>query len=217
MKETIIRFMAAGAAVLSMIVPQVALAHVTVKPAEAPVAKYTNFSVGVPVEKDVPTIGIRLVIPVGLTAVSPNVKPGWTIATQKTGNGMHDQVTEISWTGGTIPAGQRDEFLFTAKTPADATTVTWKAYQTYADGTIVSWDRDAESDEENIGPASKTNIINDLNAKTDNHNDDQDRKKDMSMSHGRENGNDDNEAALGLSLIAVALSVYAVYKSRKQS
>jgi hypothetical protein len=56
-----------------------------------------------------------------------------------------ERVSEISWTGGNIPAGQRDEFLFSAQAPASSTTIPWKAYQTYADGSVVAWDASAKA------------------------------------------------------------------------
>jgi uncharacterized protein YcnI len=144
-------------------------AHVTVKPNSVGVAAYQTFTVGVPVEKDVPTIGLRLVIPEGLTAVTPNVKPGWTITTKKTGEGEDAKITEIEWKGGSIPAGQRDEFIFSAKAPNSPADLQWKAYQTYTNNLIVSWDADPGAEKshdsavaEKSGPYSVTKVIDDL-------------------------------------------------------
>ena len=86
-----------------------AFAHVVVKPNAVGVGAFQTFTVGVPNEKDNPTVGVRLVIPEGMKFVSPNVKPGWTIDVKKTGDGENAVVTEINWTGGSIPAGQRDD------------------------------------------------------------------------------------------------------------
>jgi uncharacterized protein YcnI len=144
-----------------------AFAHVVVKPNQAGIGAFQTFSVGVPVEKDSPTVGLRLVIPAGLNYVSPNVKPGWTIESKKTGEGEDAKVTEINWTGGTIPSGQRDDFVFSAQVPAQETTLQWKAYQTYEDGTVVSWDQKPTKEEKDddsapVGPYSETKIVNDL-------------------------------------------------------
>lgn len=147
-------------------------AHVVVKPNQASVAAFQTFTIGVPNEKEIPTVGLRLVIPEGLQHVSPNVKPGWTIKMVTTGEGENAKVTEIVWTGGSIPVGQRDEFLFSAQVPANETTIRWKAYQTYQGGTVVSWDQEPvtnQNDEEKelaekkgLGPYSQTTIVNDL-------------------------------------------------------
>jgi uncharacterized protein YcnI len=149
-------------------------AHVVVKPNQVGVGAFQTFSVGVPNEKDVPTTSLRLIIPDGLKYVSPTVKSGWIIETKKSGEGEDAKITEISWTGGIIPVGQRDDFSFSAQVPSSKTTIAWKAYQTYEDGTLVSWDQNPDSiknlsdsqKEENekkgLGPFSETNIIDDL-------------------------------------------------------
>ncbi len=136
-----------------------ALAHVLVKPAEVGVAAYQTFTIGVPNEKDNPTVALRLVLPEGLKSVTPNVKPGWTVTAQN---------NEINWTGGSIPTGQRDDFIFSAQAPASETTLQWKVYQTYQNGEVIAWDHDPSmehSDKEgSAGPYSQTKVINDLKA-----------------------------------------------------
>lgn len=170
-------------------------AHVTVKPSEVVVGKYTTFTVSVPVEKDMPTTGVRLIIPAGVEKVTPNMKIGWRIEMIKSKENK-DVVQEIRWTGNAIPAGQRDEFVFSAKTPATATTLQWTAYQTYRDGSVVDWDvdptaasevhTDEKSDFSKSGPFSVTTVVDDL------------------TSTGKVNS---GNVALTLSVIAVILSV----------
>lgn len=143
-------------------------AHVTVKPVQVGVASYQTFVVSVPTEKTVATVSVKLVIPEGVMSVRPNVKPGWTIIIKK--DEAAKNVTEIEWVKGSIPADQRDEFLFSAKTPSTTTSLNWKAYQTYADGSVVSWDQESETkvdDGSNSkGPYSVTKVINDLETNT---------------------------------------------------
>ena len=151
-----------GVIVFSLcITAQSVSAHVVVRPRETLTATYQTFTVSVPNEKDIPTTVLRLVIPEGLKSVSPNVKPGWSIEIKKTGEGEETKVSELIWTGGSIPTDQRDEFLFSAQMPATETSLVWKAYQTYADGTVISWDQDAyandhEEENPNVGPYSET-------------------------------------------------------------
>ena len=149
---------------LSFLFTSTVSAHVTVKPSQANIGAFQSFSVGVPVEKDIPTTGLRLVLPDGLEYVTPNVKPGWRVTVKKDSNEKDAAVTEIIWSGGSIPAGQRDDFGFSAKVPSEEVKVVWKAYQTYRDGTVVSWDQDPALGDtgENVGPYSITSIINDL-------------------------------------------------------
>jgi uncharacterized protein YcnI len=146
----------------------IASAHVVVNPKEVGVGKRLNFVVSVPTEENVPTISVRLLIPEGMASVRPNVKPSWNIQLKKEGTGEDAKVVEIIWSGGKIPAEQRDEFVFSAQAPAAATTLVWKAYQTYANGTIVAWDADpktipaGEHNHSELKPWSETKVINDL-------------------------------------------------------
>lgn len=133
-----------GIACVALLLPRAALAHSVVSPAQTSTSKYENFSLSVPTEKDVPTVGMRLEVSTELDYVTPVVKPGWAIKVTKDAAG---KVTQIAWTGGSIPAGQKDFFQFSARTPATSTTLVWKAYQTYRDGTVVAWDRDPSKPE----------------------------------------------------------------------
>jgi uncharacterized protein YcnI len=148
------------------LIPQ-ALAHVVVKPSEVGVAAWQTFTVGVPNEKDNPTVGVRLLIPEGLQWVTPNVKPGWKVEVKKEEKNGQQLVKEIIWTGGAIPVGQRDDFFFSAKAPEKVGEIVWKAYQTYQDGSVVSWDKESKGhhdvfDFAKEGPYSKTTVVDDL-------------------------------------------------------
>lgn len=178
-------------------------AHVSVKPAQVGVGSFQTFTVSIPVEKDIPTTAIKLVIPSGLKHVTPNVKPGWVITTQKSGEGEESEVVEINWTNGLIPAGMRDEFLFSAQVPSETSTLDWKAYQTYQDGTVVNWDQNPSDDhQEGSTPFSQTKVINDLVTATPN--------PVQSVSNQQA-----NNLPLVLSVVALALSIVALYKSRQ--
>ncbi|MDB5259834.1 MAG: nuclear export factor [Candidatus Nomurabacteria bacterium] len=176
-----------------------AFAHVVVTPNKVGIGMFQTFTIGVPSEKSIPTVSLKLLIPSGLDYVTPNVKPGWRIEVKKNSEG---KITEIDWTGGNIPAGERDDFLFSAKAPISTTNIQWKAYQTYKDGSIISWDLDADaqpnkdggSDLSKSGPYSKTEVINDLI----------ETKKDSSST-----------LPLILSLVSLAFSIIALQKSRR--
>jgi uncharacterized protein YcnI len=148
-----------------------ASAHAVVSPKQANVAAFQTFNLGVPSEKDMSTVSVRLVLPDGLNYATPNVKQGWKIDVKKDGTGDSNHLTEIDWSGGNIPTGQRDEFVFSAQVPSKAGMLQWKVYQTYSDGSVVSWDADpktpapkdanAKSDFSTKGPFSETQIIDD--------------------------------------------------------
>lgn len=203
MRKFVASISLAMATVLAL--PAVAFAHVVVTPDQAGVGARTLFNVSVPNEKEVDVTGLRLTIPAGMEGVMPTVHPGWTITTTTDAN---KNVTEIKWEGGTIPTGQRDDFTFKGMTPADETDLIWKAYQTYADGTTVAWDQKptdehSESEDSTSGPYSVTKVTNDLDTAFDN-------QESNSGSSGLS-----TSLALVASLIALALSVFAVVKQRK--
>lgn len=136
-----------------------ASAHVVVKPAEAQTASFQIFSTDVPNEKNIAVTSIRLDIPVGLKFVSPTEKAGWKIKLEKIGSGESATVKSITWSGGTIDAGLRDDFTFSGKVPAKNTELDWKVYQTYADGSVISWNQaEGAKESENSGPFSVTKV-----------------------------------------------------------
>lgn len=191
----------AAAIVATTFLPLAASAHVVVKPDQAGIGSFQTFSIGVPTEKDIPTVSLRLVIPNGVKEVSPNVKPGWTIKETKSTTAEDADVTEISWSAGQIPAGQRDEFMFNAQVPSKPTDLEWKAYQTYADGSVVAWDKaPSGKDEEGSTPLSITKVVNDLTP--------------AATAPSSTDGSGEAKAALVMSMLALVLSIGALVRKR---
>jgi len=185
-----------------LLLPVAASAHVSVTPATVGVGERETFSVSVPNEKEIDVTGIKLDIPSGLEGVTPTVKPGWTISVDKTGTGEDAIVKSITWSGGVIPAGQRDDFTFRALVPEKVTDLQWNAYQTYADGTTVAWNQkptENESESEANGPYSVTKVTDDLNADADN-----------------QAKNDDNILPVVASVFAIVLAAAALLHSYKK-
>ncbi|MEO8691729.1 MAG: YcnI family protein [Candidatus Saccharimonas sp.] len=154
-----------AASIVALTLPTMAFAHVVVTPKQAEVGARTTFTVSVPNERNVAVSSLKLNIPSGLQSVQPNVTAGWDISIVKDNDG---NVRSITWSG-SIPAGQRADLVLKAQTPAKASELNWLAYQTYSDGTVVSWDQDLQastSDSENStsGPYSITSVIDDLSA-----------------------------------------------------
>ncbi len=146
-------------------VPSVALAHVVVRPTEVETAARQVFTVGVPNESKsgAQIVNVRLVIPDGLESTRPNSKPGWNIEVVKSGEGESARVSEIIWSGGSVPTDQRDEFLFQSKAPVKTGELQWKSYETYSDGTVVAWE-DKPSQKEGTQPYSVTKVITPVKA-----------------------------------------------------
>lgn len=172
-----------------------AAAHAVVSPDKASIGSTETFTLRVPNERKVATIALRVVVPDGVESVTPYVKSGWSVDVKYDGS----IPKEINWTGGSIPVGMVDGFDFRAQMPRKAGYINWKAYQTYEDGTVVSWDKAATepSDDENetTGPYSTTNVVDDLSDKTET------------------SKSSDNTLPIIASLLAVLFSIVAIQRS----
>jgi uncharacterized protein YcnI len=86
---------------------------------------------------------VRVLIPAGVTVIGTQPKSGGWKAELERSKG---RVVAILWTGGQIAPFEFDEFAFLAAGPPNAATVSWNALQTYADGSIVRWTGNPDSD-----------------------------------------------------------------------
>ena len=129
-------------------------AHVAVVPSEAPKGGFEILSFSVPNEEQAAnTVKVEVDLPTKSPIPSVSVKPmpGWTIAVDtttlakpvQTDDGQVTQaVSRITWTatdGGLAP-DQFDLFTISAgPLPTNTGKLTFKAIQTYSDGTTVNW------------------------------------------------------------------------------
>jgi uncharacterized protein YcnI len=178
-----------------------ASAHVTVQPKETTQGAYEVFTVRVPTEKETATTKVIVDVPKEATVSRIQPQFGWKGELVKDKDGV---VTQVVWTateGGFAP-GEFGEFKMSAKVDAEATTITWKAHQTYQDGTVVDWVGAADAEV----PASVT-TVKAAAADTDEHG-----------SHEAEEPKEDNTAVI-ISIAALAVSVIAlliaVFKRKK--
>jgi uncharacterized protein YcnI len=131
----------------------VASAHVTISPDSAPKGAGDQvITFQVPNEMDnANTVGFRVQFPTDhpIAAISPQVVPGWTskvttthLATPITTDDgtVTDVVSEVDWTGGSIPPGDFGAFPVLAEgLPKDVDSLTIKAIQVYDNGQDVNW------------------------------------------------------------------------------
>lgn len=130
-------------------------AHVTVDPGEATQGGYTALSFRVPNETDsTSTTKVQVFLPQDhpLASVSVKPHPGWhaKVVTKKlatplsTDDGeVTDGVYSITWTPDrakdALQPGQYDEFDVSVGPLPEVSSLTFKALQTYSDGTVVRW------------------------------------------------------------------------------
>lgn len=102
-----------------------AFSHATVEPREAAQNSYQRITLRVPHGcKGEPTTSVRIDIPEGLLGAKPMPKAGWTLETTKAklarpytshGREITEGVNRITWSGGNLPDGHFDEFVFMAQ------------------------------------------------------------------------------------------------------
>jgi uncharacterized protein YcnI len=122
------------AALLTLAVPALAAAHVTVRPRESRAASEDRYTVRVPTEGTVATTMIRVEIPAGVTVLEVEKSAGATFETIQEGS----RIVAITWRREIKPK-EAAEFTFRARNPDSGQDVQWKAHQHFADGTVTDW------------------------------------------------------------------------------
>jgi uncharacterized protein YcnI len=135
---------------LVAVTARTASAHAVVYPRQSTPGAYEKYVLRVPNEKDSPTLTVEIRFPAGIRVVSFGDVAGWSLRTVTDSAG---KITGAVWTGSLSP-DRFIEFPFIAVNPDDASTLTWPAYQTYADGERVEWVGPPESKR----PASSTTV-----------------------------------------------------------
>lgn len=144
-----------AAAVVVLTLASAASAHVTVNPNTAVQGSYAKLTFRVPTEVDnASTTKLQVFFPQAepLASVSVKPHPGWTfkVTTVKlatpatTGSGTISQVvSKVTWTADSaasaIKPGEFDEFDISAGPLPTASSMQFKALQTYSNGQIVRW------------------------------------------------------------------------------
>ncbi|TXK76149.1 YcnI family protein [Paenibacillus sp. N3.4] len=114
---------------------------------------YEKFTVRVPTEKEVPTVKVEIKIPAEVAVSRFEPMAGWKYELTKDSAG---KIASVVWTATTdgLSSTEFGEFNMQGKVGDQATSISWKAYQTYKDGSVVEWIGAAGSDK----PASVTNV-----------------------------------------------------------
>ena len=143
-----------AAAVALLVLAAPAFAHVTVSaPGATRGGSDQEITFRVPVEKAVNTVGLKVALPTDtpIAGVEVQAMPGWTHTEKSTklatpihtdDGDITEAVSEIDWTaqqGQGLKPGEFGAFTILAGQLPDAPTLTFKAIQTYADGSSVAW------------------------------------------------------------------------------
>lgn len=148
---------------LTLALPGLAGAHVTLQPKEAPAGSYVRLDVRVPNETDdAATEKVEVEFPEGFAGVLYEYVPGWSVdvQTEKLDEPVAtddaeitEQVKTVAWTAdddqATIQPGSFQDFGLSAKMPGGeaGSALTFPSIQTYDDGEVVRWIGAPDSDE----------------------------------------------------------------------
>lgn len=153
-----LRRMIACLAVLAVVFPATAAAHVTLNPGEWEAGGFGRFSIRVPNERDnAGTTEITVQLPEGLAFVSFQQIEGWKRTVEMEtldepmevfGEEVTERIASVTWKGGEIGPGEFQEFgisFLVPETPGES--LLFPALQTYSNGEVVRWiDPDPEAD-----------------------------------------------------------------------
>lgn len=121
------RFLGCLCALAVVVLPGAAKAHIDVHPQSAAAGDFEllRFVVYHGCDQG-PTTKVTLKIPAGVLLVRPQVKPGWEISTvtgkyaeplQTGDQTISEGFTEVTWSGGSVPALYTDDFTILARLP----------------------------------------------------------------------------------------------------
>lgn len=199
-----------------------AFAHVTVSSPAAVKGGYATVTVKVPTESDTAsTTSLKLQLPTDapLASVSIQPKAGWTYQVIKSkldkpiageGAQITETVSEIDWTAtdGGIKPGEFDTFVISiGALPKDKDSLSFKAIQTYSDGSVVSWVEQATGGTEPDHPAPTLALT--AAAAAANSPSDQGAATQAATSAGSANATSDSTGTVGVILGAIALILAA--------
>jgi uncharacterized protein len=140
------------AAAVALLAAAAAQAHVTVHPNALPAGGEAMLAIDVPDERrDARTVTLEVKFPAGFVSLDTQPVPGWTakVLTRRlakpvtTDDGSFvSEVDVVTWTAtdGGIGPGQFLRFPLSAAVPGrPGAVLTFKALQTYSDGSVVRW------------------------------------------------------------------------------
>ncbi|MGE8207364.1 YcnI family protein [Heyndrickxia sp. NPDC080065] len=198
MKKTkwIIPFLAG---IFLFIIAPIAEAHVTVRPDVSSTNAYEKYTVRVPVEKNAHTTKVKLEVPEGINLVSVLPITNWDYQIEKDKN---DVITSVTWIAKDKGIGPNEfmEFSFIGANPSKPGEFSWKALQTYDDGSVVEWVGPPSAEE----PASVTKVVKGDTAAPHGHN--ETSKTDTT----KEESNDSSTATSSTSWLPISLAAVAI-------
>jgi uncharacterized protein YcnI len=123
-------------AVLGLIQPGTAMAHILVTPDTSDAGQTQLYTLVVPTEKQSNTVKIEVQFPRTLVVLQLQAPSGWAVSPEKDGSG---RILGVVFDGGAVPSDEFASFGVLAQNPNSSADLTWTAIQSYADGSEVQW------------------------------------------------------------------------------
>jgi uncharacterized protein YcnI len=143
MKRSIV---AIATAVVALAAVSGASAHSHISPPVALADEEQVFQILVPTEGDHSTIRVELTPREGFRIESVVPVDGWKIDVEKSGSGEDVEITKITWSGGSVAAGEAAVFPVVGSTNG-AGTFSAAVKQVYDDGQVSDWSGPKSADE----------------------------------------------------------------------
>src|SRR4051812_7698614 len=122
----------AGALVL--VIPTVAMAHVSIMPRESTQGATERYIVRIPTEGKVATTAAEIEVPEGVIVETLQAPIGWTYDLKR----KDDRIAAITIKA-TVKPGEFIEVGIVARNPRQGTQIVWTLRQRFADGTVTDW------------------------------------------------------------------------------
>lgn len=206
MKKSLWMSLVVVAALMFTVVPAIVEAHVTVSPDESTTNAYEKYAVRVPVEKEINTTKVKLQVPEGITIASVMPMPAWDYKVEKDNDGLIKSVTWTAIDEGIKP-GEFMEFSFIGANPSEAGEISWKALQTYEDGSVVEWVGPPDAEK----PASVTKIAEANEAAP--HGDNANESTQGEDEH-ESTSDSNNWIPIGISIVALLIAVIGLFRKK---
>ncbi len=119
-----------------------ALAHVSLNPRQGiSGTHHVSFTVRAPVEKDIPTVELKIVIPpewkdAGGQVDRVELDPLWDVSVEKDEDNW---IKSVTWSGAEAPDFSFIQYNLIISLPKLTGVQQIKAYQKYSDGSVVAW------------------------------------------------------------------------------
>ncbi|MGB0121553.1 MAG: YcnI family protein [Solirubrobacterales bacterium] len=203
-------------ALLSLVIPAAASAHVSVAPSEAPADGYALLNFVVPHGCEAaPTNRLVIKMPPQVISATPGVVAGWDLKTkegklpvpaEQHGETITEGVREVTWSGGPLPDGQLEQFpLSVAFSGEEGDVAEFKVIQQCAGGAETAWIQSTPaSGEEPDHPAPAVTLAA---AEADHHGgaaaDDEEHSDEASHSEAASSSDSDDDSSDGLAIAAL--------------